>query len=172
MRLVFCKGWREQGLFLHHHSLHPTHTVLTGEQGWGTLALGEASGPSPSPGWGAVGEHWWSGWASTPSPQPPRMGFAPGLFCMTQCNPRDWDRFYPPCSFLPAAGSLSGCAAAACNTRSSALNPVCLLRLQQWLDMGKAALSLQCFRIPSPSGSVHPRSCISSCSQHPNPAMQ
>lgn len=33
MRLVFCKGWTEQGLFLCHHSLHPTHTVLAGEQG-------------------------------------------------------------------------------------------------------------------------------------------
>lgn len=45
----FCKGWREPGLFLHHHSLHAAHTVLAGEQGWGTQALGRHLAPRPAP---------------------------------------------------------------------------------------------------------------------------
>uniref|UniRef100_A0A8C0F6Y4 Uncharacterized protein n=1 Tax=Bubo bubo TaxID=30461 RepID=A0A8C0F6Y4_BUBBB len=81
-RLGFCKwGEREQGLFLLSHSLHPACAVLAGEQGWGAPALGKVPGPSPSPGDGEQGvSQGWPGWASTPSPHPPGMGFALGLF--------------------------------------------------------------------------------------------
>lgn len=82
MACFFFKGGeREQGLSLLGRSLHPACAVLAGEQGWGTPAPGEAPGPSPSPGDGEQGvSHGWPGWASTPSPRLPGMGFAPGLF--------------------------------------------------------------------------------------------
>lgn len=65
MRLVFCKGWREQGLFLHHRSLHPAHTVLDGDQGWGHQPLGRRLAPLLAPNGEQGLSTWWSGWANT-----------------------------------------------------------------------------------------------------------